>query len=138
MNKRSKLLVEDRPHDVRLTKRAFVKCNLGNEIIVARDGQEAIDILLGDPAAPLPALVLLDLTLPKVDGIDVLRAIRSDPRTRLLPVVILTSPNRQDDIAASYAGGANSYIRKPVAFHEFVEAVAQLGLYWLALNEPPA
>jgi two-component system, response regulator len=137
MEKRTILLVEDRPHDVRLTKRAFAKCNIGNEIAVARDGQEALDMLLGDEDAALPAVVLLDLKLPKIDGIEVLKRIRANERTQMLPVVILTSSKQQEDVAASYRNGANSYIRKPVDFQQFVEAAAQLGLYWLVLNEPP-
>ncbi len=137
MKRRAILLVEDNPHDVKLTQRAFGKCNLANEIAVARDGQEALDLLHGDTTRPLPAVVLLDLKLPKVDGIEVLQRIRASERTQALPVVILTSSKEQEDVAASYRHGANSYIRKPVDFDRFVEAVAQLGLYWLVLNEPP-
>jgi two-component system response regulator len=132
------LIVEDREDDIALTKRAFAKCNLSNEIIVARDGQEAIDLLIGDETSPLPSIVLLDLQLPKVSGIEVLKRIRACERTRLVPVVILTSSKQQDDVAQSYSNGANSYVRKPVNFQEFVEAVANLGLYWLVLNESPS
>ena len=131
------LLVEDNPHDIALTKRAFAKCNLANDLAFARDGQEAIDFLLGTPPQPLPAVVLLDLELPRIDGLEVLRRVRAAERTQMLPVVILTSSKEQDDVAACYRNGANSYIRKPVDFDRFVEAIAQLGLYWLVLNEPP-
>ena len=137
MNTRAILLVEDNPHDAKLTKRAFAKCNLANDLALARDGQEAIDFLLGTPYQPLPAVVLLDLKLPRIDGLEVLRRIRAAERTRMLPVVILTSSKEQEDLAASYRNGANSYIRKPVDFDRFVETLSQLGLYWLVLNEPP-
>jgi two-component system response regulator len=136
------LLVEDNPSDVELTRRALEKSHIANELVVAEDGQEALDYLLG--GAPhtgpkmneLPALVLLDLKLPKVDGLQVLRRIRADERTSRLPVVILTTSNEELDIAQSYDLGANSYIRKPVDFKQFVEAVQHLGLYWLVMNEP--
>ena len=137
MNPQSILLVEDNPHDVVLTKRAFARCNLANDLAFARDGQEAIDFLLGDLCRPLPTVVLLDLKLPRIDGLEVLRRLRADERTRMLPVVILTSSKEQEDVAASYRNGANSYIRKPVDFDRFVEVLSQLGLYWLLLNEPP-
>lgn len=136
------LLVEDNPDDVKLTMRAFRKVNLRNQVLVARDGQEALDLLLGNGEQgrnPQPTLVLLDLKLPKVDGLEVLRRIRANERTRLLPVVILTSSREERDLVSSYSLGANSYVRKPVAFEEFLGAVHQLGLYWLLLNErPPA
>lgn len=134
------LLVEDNPNDRLLMERAFKKSNLGNELVVVEDGQEALDYLLGtnekDPA-PLPVLVLLDLKLPKVDGLEVLDQIRHHERTELLPVVILTSSKEQDDVVRSYKLGVNSYVRKPVDFNEFVEAVQSLGLYWLILNQSP-
>jgi len=137
------LLIEDNPDDEALTIRAFRKNHIANEITVARDGVEAIDYLFGtgayagrDPGR-LPQVVLLDLKLPKLDGLEVLRRIRADPRTRLLPVVVLTSSKEEGDVVESYSLGANSYVRKPVDFAEFVEAARQLGLYWLVLNEPP-
>jgi len=132
------LLVEDNPDDEALTMRALMKNNIQNDVIVAHDGAEALDWLFGDGATPgRPSLVLLDLKLPKVDGIEVLRRIRSEPTTRLTPVVILTSSKEDQDLVAGYELGANSYIRKPVDFVQFTEAVRQLGLYWLILNEPP-
>ena len=137
------LLVEDNPSDIDLTKRALANANIANKVVVAEDGQEALDYLFGTghyagrDAAPLLALVLLDLKLPKVDGLDVLRRIRADERTKRLPVVILTSSQEEQDIAAGYDLGANSYIRKPVDFLKFAEAIKTLGLYWLVLNEPP-
>ena len=137
------LLVEDNPSDVDLTKRAFEKKHLANTLVVARDGQDALDYLFGVGAyagrnvADLPACILLDLKLPKVDGVTVLQTIKSDPRTRMIPVVVLTSSNEPRDIKACYGLGTNSYIRKPVDFDECVEAVSHLGLYWLVLNEPP-
>ena len=135
------LLVEDNPDDEALTMRAFRKNNIRNEIIVARDGAEALDHLYGTGTREgqeplLPQVVLLDLKLPKVDGLEVLRRIRSDPRTALLPVVILTSSKEQQDIINGYRLGCNSYVRKPVDFDQFIEAARQLGLYWLLLNEP--
>ncbi len=129
------LLVEDDPDDEALTRRALEKNKVRNELIVAHDGQEALDYLRDAPR--LPELVLLDLKLPKIDGLEVLRRLRADERTRLLPVVVLTSSNEERDVATSYALGANSYVRKPVDFKEFTEAARQLGLYWLLLNEPP-
>jgi two-component system response regulator len=127
------LLVEDNKDDLDLTLRAFRKQNFEAEITVARDGQDALDQLAGE----LPDVVLLDLKLPKVSGLDVLRRIRSDPRTALLPVVVLTSSTEQKDMVESYARGANSYVRKPVRFDDFMEAARQLGLYWLSLNRTP-
>lgn len=127
------LLVEDNPDDVELTLRAFRQSNILNEIVVARDGIAALDYL----AASLPQVVLLDLKLPRMDGLQVLERVRANPRTRLLPVVILTSSIEQRDVLSGYSLGANSYIRKPVDFQEFVDAVRQLGLYWLLLNQPP-
>lgn len=135
------LLVEDNPDDEALTRRALAKNNIQNEVLVAHDGAEALDYLLGTGAHaghPIaPEVTLLDLKLPKVDGLEVLRRIRADDRTRLLPVVILTSSREDRDLISGYGLGANSYIRKPVDFQQFVEAVRQLGLYWLVLNEPP-
>ena len=135
------LLVEDNPRDAKLTLRAFQKNNIMNEIIIAKDGEEALTRLLGDGTSaelpPLPSLVLLDLKLPKIDGLEVLRRLRADPRTRLLPVVILTSSREDQDLTEGYSLGANSYIRKPVDFAQFSECVRGLGLYWLVINEPP-
>jgi CheY-like chemotaxis protein len=137
------LLVEDNQDDVDLTLRAFSKSNLANHIVVARDGQEALDYLFDacanarhNPEA-VPQVVLLDLNLPKVSGLDVLRTLRADERTRRLPVVILTSSRHERDIVESYDLGANSYVRKPVDFAQFIESARQLGLYWLVLNEAP-
>jgi two-component system response regulator len=137
------LLVEDDPSDIDLTKRAFERCHIANELIVAHDGEEALDYLLGTgphagQAPPeLPALVLLDLKLPKMNGVEVLRRIRANPRTRRLPVTILTSSKEEQDVAAGYDNGVNSYIVKPVDFKQFATCVDQLGLYWLVRNEPP-
>jgi two-component system response regulator len=130
------LLVEDNPRDEVLTLRALQKHNFQATVAVARDGAEALDYLLGD-TRPLPQLVLLDLKLPKIDGLEVLRRIRADDRTRLLPVVILTSSTEDADVAAGYRLGTNSYVRKPVDFVQFTDAVRQLGLYWLLLNTAP-
>ncbi len=129
------LLVEDNPDDVELTLRAFEKNNIINEVVIAKDGQEALDYIFGDKELPL--LVLLDLKMPKVDGMEVLRRIRSDERTRTLLVVILTSSKEENDLINGYKLGVNSYIRKPVDFDQFIESVQQLGLYWLLLNVPP-
>ena len=143
MSKRHILLVEDNPDDEELTLRALRRNLIANEVISLHDGQEALDFIFGRAAwegrdpADLPALILLDLNLPKVDGLSVLRQIRADVRTRRAPVVILTSSNEQQDLIRGYDLGANSYVRKPVAFEEFVEAVRQLGVYWLVLNELP-
>jgi CheY-like chemotaxis protein len=134
------LLVEDNPNDRILTERAFKKSNLGNELITVADGEEALTYLLGNSEVapqPLPILVLLDLKLPKVDGLEVLQRLRSHERTRILPVVVLTSSIEQDDLVRSYKLGVNSYVRKPVDFNQFVEAVQNLGLYWLILNQSP-
>jgi two-component system, response regulator len=137
------LLVEDNPDDAALTRRVLQKHNVVNTIVEAHDGVEALDYLFGTGAhagrdlRQRPQLVMLDLKLPKIDGLEVLRLVRNDPRTRLQPVVILTSSKEQKDIAAGYALGANSYVRKPVDFIEFAEAVRQLGLYWLLFNETP-
>ena len=143
VNRRNILLVEDNPDDVELTLRAFKKNAILNEIVVVRDGAEALDYFFGpqgcaiDGQNKLPAVVLLDLKLPKVDGIEVLRQIRADERTKLVPVVILTSSKDQTDVADGYRMGCNSYVRKPVDFNEFIEAARKLGLYWLMLNELP-
>jgi two-component system, response regulator len=135
------LLVEDNPDDEALTRRALAKNNIHNTIVVAHDGVEALDCVFGtgpyegSPVAPV--LMLLDLKLPRVDGLEVLRRVRAHAHTRLLPVVILTSSKEESDVVNGYGLGANSYIRKPVDFGQFVDAVRQLGLYWLVLNEPP-
>jgi two-component system, response regulator len=140
---RTILLVEDNPDDEELTLRALARHHIGNRVVVARDGQEAVDWLEGTgPFASrdvndLPAVVLLDLKLPKIDGLEVLRRLRANPRTAIVPVVILTSSKEDRDRASSYHGGANSYVQKPVDFTSFVDAVRQLGIYWLMLNEPP-
>ena len=142
MKPRIILLVEDNPSDVALTQRAFAKSHIANELVVARDGQEALDTLFstgkhaGRGVSDLPALVLLDLNLPGIDGLEVLRQIRTDPRTHRLPVVILTTSVEEKDLVQSYDLGANSYIRKPVDFTQFMQAIDHLGLYWLVLNEP--
>lgn len=137
------LLVEDNPTDEKLTLRAFKKANIANPIVVVRDGVEALDYLFGKgqyagrDVEALPAVTLLDLNLPRVDGLEVLRQVRSDARTKLLPVVILTSSKEEEDVARGYVLGANAYVRKPVDFGEFVQAAQALGLFWLLLNEPP-
>lgn len=136
------LLVEDNPDDVKLTLRAFKQHNFQNSIVVAHDGVEALDYLFGTgpyagrDVSARPLVVFLDLNLPKLDGLEVLKRIRSDPRTALQPVVILTSSKEEMDMMSGYQLGANSYVRKPVDFDAFVEAVRQLGLYWVLLNEP--
>ena len=145
MNEESKtiLLVEDNDDDVTLTLRAFKRSHLMNPVVVVRDGVEALDFLFARGAyahratAPPPTLVILDLKLPKLDGLGVLKAMRADPRTALLPTVILTSSKEEQDVIAGYSLGANSYVRKPVDFAEFLEAVKILGIYWLALNQVP-
>ena len=132
------LLVEDNPNDVALTRRALQKANVANEVVVV-ESVEALEYLIGKDSAerPLPVVTLLDLKLPRIDGLEVLRQLRENERTKRLPVVILTSSNLEDDVNSSYDLGANSYVRKPVKFNEFTEAVRQLGIYWLMLNEPP-
>jgi two-component system response regulator len=142
MNSKTILLVEDNPSDRDLTKRALVKGHISNELVIAEDGQEALDYLRGEGAyagrniAETPAVVLLDLNLPKVSGLEVLRLIRADPRLRRVPVVILTSSREEEDVGAGYDLHVNSYVRKPVDFKEFQIAIENLGLYWLILNEP--
>jgi two-component system response regulator len=140
------LLVEDNRDDELLTRRAFQKHNLANDVVVVRNGAHALDYLFGTgeyagrdsgDMRDQPAVILLDLKLPKIDGLEVLQRVRADSRTRHLPVVILTSSKEEQDVAKGYSLGANSYIRKPVDFTQFVEAAGQLGLYWLVLNEPP-
>ena len=143
MNTKIILLVEDNPDDEELTIRALAKNKILNEVVVAHDGVEALEYLHGTGAyagrdtSATPEIVLLDLNLPKIEGLEVLRRIRADPRTKRLPVVILTSSKEDNDLVAGYDGGANSYVRKPVDFTAFAEAVRQLGLYWLVLNEAP-
>lgn len=136
------LLVEDNPDDEALTLRAFSKNKIPNPVIVARDGVEALDYLAGKGThagrdmTVMPAVILLDLKLPRIDGLEVLRRIRADDRTSLLPVVVLTTSKETQDIHQAYRLGANSYIRKPVDFERFIQAISQLGIYWLTLNEP--
>lgn len=143
MAERIILLVEDNPDDEALTLRALKQNNIKNKIVVARDGVEALDYLFGTGVhtgrdmTVMPEVVLLDLKLPKLDGFEVLRRVRADDRTKLVPVVILTSSKEEQDLINGYKSGANSYIRKPVDFTQFIESVKQLGLYWLVLNEPP-
>ncbi len=143
MTDRTILLVEDNPDDIKLTRLAFRQASLANEMKVVCDGAEALDYLFatgeyaGRDTSDLPAVILLDLKLPKVGGLEVLQRIRADKRTKLLPVIILTSSKEERDLISSYEFGANSYVRKPVQFHEFANAVRQLGLYWLLLNELP-
>ncbi len=140
---RNILLVEDNPDDVELTLRALKQYNIGNKIVVVRDGAEALDYLFATgtysnrDTTTMPAVVMLDLKLPKVDGLEVLQRMRGDERTKLIPVVILTSSKEEQDMVNGYKFGANSYIRKPVDFTQFVEAARLLGLYWLIINEPP-
>jgi len=140
---RNILLVEDNPSDIELTERALTMHNISNKLVVARDGKEALDYLFGTGTyagrdiKEFPAVVLLDLKLPKINGLEVLQKIRANELTKLLPVVMLTSSNQEADMLSSYQLGANSYIRKPVDFNQFAEAVRNLGLYWLVLNEPP-
>ncbi len=137
------LLVEDNLSDIKLTKRALEQNQIVNKMIVAEDGREALDYLFGlgryagRDVGDLPAVVLLDLKLPRIEGLDVLKEIRSNEFTRLIPVVILTSSGQEEDLIDSYKLGANSYVRKPVDFHQFAEAARSLGMYWLLLNEPP-
>ncbi len=143
MNNKIILLVEDNPDDVKLTMRALKKANVLNEVVVAQDGAEALDYLFGAgkyagrDVNQKPQVVLLDLKMPKMDGLEVLQRIRADERTKLLPVVVLTTSSEDKDRVGSYQLGANSYVRKPVDFNQFTEAVRQLGLYWLLLNEGP-
>jgi CheY-like chemotaxis protein len=143
MRKKIILLVEDNPDDELLAIRALEKNNIMNEVVVARDGAEALDYLFGSGAytgrdmSVMPQIILLDLKLPKIDGLEVLRRLRHDDRTKLLPVVVLTSSKEERDLTESYSLGANSYIHKPVNFAQFTEAIRQLGLYWLVLNESP-
>lgn len=142
MNERTILLVEDNPDDEEFTLRALRRAHVTNEIIVTRDGGEAIDYLFGTDQyagrdlSSMPAVILLDLKLPKLSGIDVLRRVRAEPLTKLIPVVIMTSSNEEEDLLTSYESGANSYVRKPVEFAAFADAVARLGTYWMLLNEP--
>ena len=143
MNDKIMLLVEDNADDEALTLRALKRNNIRNEVVIVRDGAEALDYFFGGDAyagrdlSIMPAVTLLDLKLPKIDGLEVLRRIRADERTTLLPIVILTSSKEEQDLVNGYRLGANSYIRKPVDFAQFTEAVRELGLYWLVLNEPP-
>ena len=131
------LLVEDNPDDEALTLRAFKRSNIRNEIVVVRDGAEALAYLFpADGATPCPALILLDLNLPKIGGLEVLRRMRADERTALIPVVVLTSSKLEEDILDSYRNGANAYVRKPVKFSDFTQAVNALGAFWLLMNEP--
>jgi two-component system, response regulator len=134
---RSILLVEDNPDDEALTLRAFTKNNMLNDVTVARDGAEALELLFADGSAPLPGLILLDLSIPKISGLEVLARIRANQRTRLVPVVILTTSKEQEDVLAGYSGGANAYVRKPLKFADFTEAMKVLGMFWLLLSEPP-
>jgi two-component system response regulator len=143
MDEKMILLVEDNPDDEALTLRALKKHNIGNKVFVVRDGAEALDFLFCTGAYAdrdpndMPQVTLLDLKLPKVDGLEVLRRLRADQRTRLLPIVILTSSNEEQDMIQGYKNGANSYVRKPVDFNQFLDAVRELGLYWLVLNQAP-
>lgn len=143
MSNKAILLVEDNPDDVELTIRALKKNSISNKVIVAKDGVEALDYLFGKgmyagrDVNELPILTLLDLKLPKIDGLEVLKAIRQNDLTKLLPVVILTSSLQEEDVINGYKLGANSYVRKPVDFNQFVEAIKLVGLYWLVWNEPP-
>jgi two-component system, response regulator len=138
------LLVEDNASDEKLTLHAFRQCKISNEVVVVRDGVEALDYLFGTAAyagrdtGVMPTVTLLDLNLPRIDGLEVLRRIRADPRTAQLPVVVLTASKEDEDVARSYSSGANAYVRKPVDFVEFAKATEILGLFWLLLNEPPA
>src|SRR5712671_695049 len=141
MHEKTILLVEDSADDEELTTRALRKANIANEIVVTRDGKEAIDYLFGEGAyqgrdlSSMPAVILLDLKLPKLSGLDVLQRVRADPRTKLIPTVVLTSSSEDEDMLKSYQSGANSYVRKPVDFGAFANAVSQLGVYWLLLNQ---
>ncbi len=143
MDQKEILLVEDNENDIILTIRALAKAKIINKLVVVRDGAEALEYLMGmgcwagRDLSLMPRVILLDLKLPRVDGLEVLRRIRANERTGLLPVIVLTSSKEEKDMVASYRQGANSYIRKPVSFSRFAEAVSQVGLYWLGLNEPP-
>lgn len=139
MSKPYILLVEDNPDDVELTERAFAKNHIANEVMVLTDGAQACEFLFNSDRGGrgLPQVILLDLKLPKISGLEVLEKIRADANTRLIPTVILTSSKQEEDLLEGYRLGVNSYVRKPVDFNEFVEAVRQVGLYWLVLNEPP-
>jgi two-component system response regulator len=143
MDARNILLVEDDPNDIDLTRRAFRKSNITNELMVVRDGVQAMEYLFGTGefagrnVCDTPSIILLDLKLPKVGGLEVLEHIRSDDRTRLIPIIIVTSSGERQDLIAGYRLGANSYVRKPIRFEDFIQAVQQIGIYWLALNEPP-
>jgi CheY-like chemotaxis protein len=143
MSEKMILLVEDNPDDEELTKRALRQAKIANEIVVARDGSEAVDFVFGQGShagrdvSRMPAVILLDLKLPKLSGLDVLQRLRADSRTKLIPVVVLTSSSEEEDMLKSYESGANSYVRKPVEFGAFASAVSQLGLYWVLLNQPP-
>jgi two-component system response regulator len=142
MSEKMILLVEDSPDDEELTTRALRQAKIANEIVVARDGAEAVEFLFGEGAhagrdvSRTPAVILLDLKLPKLSGLDVLNRVRADPRTKLIPTVILTSSSEEEDMLKSYQLGANSYVRKPIDFSQFAVAVSQLGVYWLLLNQP--
>jgi two-component system, response regulator len=142
MSEKSILVVEDNPDDEELTLRALRKGNLANDIVVVRDGREALDYIFGTgqyegrDLSRMPTVVLLDLKLPKLNGLQVLETLRADPRTRLMPVVVLTSSSEDEDMLRSYELGANSYVRKPVEFGAFIDAVSQLGLYWMIFNQP--
>jgi len=137
------LLVEDNPDDEELTLRALRQAKVANDIVVARDGAEAVEFVFGEgrhagrDTSKMPAVILLDLKLPKLSGLDVLQRLRADERTRLVPIVVLTSSSEDEDMLKSYRSGANSYVRKPVEFGAFVNAVSQLGVYWVLLNQPP-
>jgi CheY-like chemotaxis protein len=139
---RSLLLVEDNPNDVELTLTALKEANLANDVVVANDGEQALDYLFrrgphADRTGGMPAAILLDLKMPKVDGHEVLRQIRADPELRLVPVIVLTSSREERDLYRSYDSGANSYVVKPVDFEEFITAISKLGVFWALLNEPP-
>jgi two-component system response regulator len=143
MSEKMILLVEDNPDDEELTLRALRQAKVANDIVVARDGAEAIEFVFGEgrhagrDTSKMPAVILLDLKLPKLSGLDVLQRLRADERTRLVPIVVLTSSSEDEDMLKSYRSGANSYVRKPVEFGAFVGAVSQLGVYWVLLNQPP-
>ncbi|HEV7477554.1 MAG TPA: response regulator [Burkholderiales bacterium] len=143
MSEKMILLVEDNPDDEELTTRALRQAKVANDLVVARDGAEALEYVFGTGAhagrdlSRMPALILLDLKLPKLSGLDVLQQLRADERSKLIPVVILTSSSEDEDMVKSYRHGANSYVRKPVEFNAFATAVSQLGVYWMLINQPP-